>query len=52
MKMNIALRLAKHLEKFGLEILHTRKVPVDTKVLGLSLKEMSPLSSKFLLNKQ
>ena len=28
----------KHLEKFGLEILHIRKVPVDSNVLGHSIK--------------
>ena len=32
----------KHLEKFGLEILHTRNVPVDTKVLGHSIKGNEP----------
>ena len=32
----------KHLEKFGLEILHTRNVPVDAKVLGHSIKGNEP----------
>ncbi|MEL0124845.1 MAG: glutamate synthase large subunit [Alphaproteobacteria bacterium] len=32
----------KHLEKFGLEILHIRKVPVDRKVLGHSIKGNEP----------
>ena len=32
----------KHLEKFGLEILHIRNVPVDTKVLGHSIKGNEP----------
>ena len=32
----------KHLEKFGLEVLHIRKVPVNTEVLGHSIRGNEP----------